>query len=236
MCNIKMTTHVRDQPRTSASANGANASRRNVRRALPVIQGIAFALVSLLIAPSFAEPVRPCSCDPSVQTQQLHERLESLRSRQPQVSLSFTGLHQAFAIHHAETQLRLRDCTYDVRNDVAGLIDILLAAKISVGYPASWGAYQPEARFGVYFDSDFPDGLDLWFSNPMTPRGKPASDAIVLGQSHDRGEVTAYRITATPELRNDLWAWAQAHGYPRQDTAAECQTLEKYDPPQPSPK
>lgn len=197
---------------------------------------IASALILLVAAPSFAGLPGPCSGDPDTQTHLLRERLESLRNRQPQVSLSFTGLHQAFAVHHTDTQLRLRDCTYDVASDTAGLIDIILAAQISVGYPASRENDQPEARFGVYFGSDSPDGLDLWFSNPLTSHGKGASDAIMLGQSHDRGEVTAYKITAAPALRNELWEWVHAHGYPRQDTAAECQKLEKYDQGQPLPK
>ena len=88
----------------------------------------------------------------------------------------------------------------------------------------------------MYFGSDVPDGLDLWFSNPLTRHGKAVSKAMLFGQSHDRGEVTAYKITAAPALRDELWEWAHAHGYPRQDTVAECQTLEKYDQRQPSPK
>lgn len=195
------------------------------------------ALILLLVAPTFAGPTPGrCSCDPGVQTQLLRERLESLRNQQHKVSLSFTGLHQAFLVHHADMHLRLRDCTYDVANGTADLVDILLAAKISVGYPAGWENYQPEARFGVYFGSELPDGLDLWFSNPLTPRGKAVSEAIVLGQSHDRGEVTAYKITAAPALRDELWAWAHTHGHPQQNTAAECQTVEKYDQRQPAPR
>lgn len=210
--------------------------RRRARRVLHFGKAIISILMLFMVAPSFAGQPNCTACDPTAQTAALRQRLESLRSQQAQVSLSFTGRHQAFAIHHADTHLRLRDCTYDVATDTAGLIDILLAAKISVGYPAGWESYQPEARFGVYFGSDSPDGLDLWFSNPLTPRGKTASEAIVLGQSHDRGEVTAYKIIAAPALRDELWEWAHAHGCPRQDTVAECQTLEKYDRRQPPPK
>jgi hypothetical protein len=189
--------------------------------------------ILFIIAPSFAGSTSCTACDPTAQTAALRHRLESLRTQQAHVSLSFTGRHQAFAIHHTDTQLRLRDCTFEVATDTAGLIDILLAAQISVGYPVGWENYQPEARFGVYFGSDSPDGLDLWLSNPLTPRGKAASEAIVLGQSHDRGEVAAFKITAAPALRDELWEWAHAHGYPRQGTVAECQTLEKYDQPPP---
>ena len=35
---------------------------------------------------------------------------------------------------------------------------------------------------------------------------------------------------AAPTLRNALWDWAHANGYPRQNTAAECQITENDNP------
>ena len=169
----------------------------------------------------------------AVQTEALRRRLESLRKGQLGVTLSFTGLNQSFAVHHTPMALRLGGCTYDVAKDMSGLIDILLGARIEVGYPAGWEKYQPEARFGVYIGVDWPEGLDLWFSNPLT---FAAHDQWVVGQSHDRGEVSAYRIMAAPTLRNALWDWAHANGDPRQNTATECQDMLKYDPPRQAPK
>lgn len=185
-------------------------------------------------APSIAGPAAASSVSATtptetLQTEALRHRLESLRNSNLGVTLSFTGLNQSFTVGLTAMRLRLGGCTYDVAKDMSGLIDILLAAKIRVGYPAGWEKYQPEARFGVYIGEDRPEGLDLWFSNPMH---LPSQDnSWVVGQSHDRGEVTAYRTMAAPTLRNALWDWARAHGYPRQNNAAACQEIEKYDPP-----
>ena len=177
------------------------------------------------MAPSLAESPNCTACDPTAQTTSLRHRLESMRNEQPGASLSFTGLNQEFAVHHSEIQLRLHDCTYDVAGDVSGLIDILLAAKITVGYPLDGEKRHPEARFGVYFGAESPDGIDLWFSNPAM---SASHDQEVLGQSHDRAEVTAYKIKAAATLRAALWEWAHVHGYPRKDTATACQLIEKY--------
>jgi hypothetical protein len=180
-----------------------------------------------LVAPSIAGSAAPgsaCSTaqTETLQTEALRQRLESLRNSNLGVTLSFTGLNQAFAVGLTAMRLRLGGCTYDVAKDMSGLIDILLGAKIRVGYPAGLEKYQPEARFGVYIGEDFREGVDLWFSNP--------NDSWVVGQSYDRGEVTAYRIMAAPTLRNALWDWARAQGYPRQNNVAACQEIEKYDP------
>jgi hypothetical protein len=123
--------------------------------------------------------------------------------------------------------LRLGRCTYDVAN-VSGLIDILLGADIKVGTPAGMEKYTPEARFGVYIGADWAEGLDLWFSNPLI---FPTHEKWVVGQSHDRGEVSAYRIMAAPTLRDSLLEFARAQGYPRQNVAAECQSMLKDEPP-----
>jgi hypothetical protein len=129
--------------------------------------------------------------------------------------------------------LRLSGCTYDVDKDMPGLIDILLRAEVRVGFPAGVEKHQPEARFGVYFGVDSPDGVDLWFSNPLI---FPPHDQWVVGQSHDRGEATAYWIMAAPTLRAALWNWARANGYPRPNTAAECEDMLKDDPTRSSSK
>jgi hypothetical protein len=214
----------------------ANSTTRRGRQALPFIKGIASAIISLLVVPSVAGPADPSNFVPTrqtetLQTETLRQRLESLRNVNPRsVALSFTGLKTAFAIHHSDTSLRLRDCSYDIDGDMSGLIDILHAAKITVGYPDGWEKYQPEARFGIYIGVDSPDGIDLWFSNPM--RFTPL-DQRVVGQSRDRGAVTAYKLTAAPTLRDELWDWVRAHGHPRKDTVAGCQLIEKYDPRRP---
>jgi hypothetical protein len=209
------------------------------RRALPFIKGIVAAIISLLVVPSVAGPTDPSSFGPTtqtvtLQTEALRHRLESLQSAPPQtVVLSFTGLHQSFAVHHSDTSLRLRDCSYNIESDVSGLVDILLSAKIIVGYPAGYENYQPEARFGVYIGVESPDGIDLWFSNPLR---LTSHDPAVVGESHDRGKPTNYKITTAPTLRNEFWNWVRAHGHPRQDTVAGCGDIEKYDSPRPSPK
>lgn len=185
---------------------------------------LSWIMVMLLGVPVFAAPADQCSCDPAAQTQLLRQRLESLRKR-PSVALSFTGLTQSFLVHHSDTQLRFHDCTYQATGDISGVVDILLAAKITVGYPPGWENYHPEARFGIYFSPEQPDALDLWFSNPMHHQSD--TDWVVVGQSHDRGEVTAYKIAASRTLRNELWEWALAHAYPTQETAAECQLVGK---------
>ena len=195
--------------------------------------GVLPLVVLFLVVPSIAGAADPSSVDSTagteaVQTEALRHRLESLRNRNLGVTLSFTRLNQSFGVHHTPMALRLGGCTYDVAKDMPGFIDLLLGAKISVGYPAGWEKYQPEARFGVYIGVDSPEGLDLWFSNPLH---FSAHDQRVVGQSHDRGEVTAYRIMAAPTLRNALWDWAHANGYPRQNTAAECQDMLKDNPP-----
>lgn len=177
--------------------------------------------VVFLAMPGFAIPSDLCSCDPAVQTKSLRQRLESLRSWTHGVSLSFMP-HKSFLTSRTETMLRLGGCTYDVTNDMTGLIDILLGAQISVGYPAGMDKYRPEARFGIYIGADLGGGLDLWFSDPLV---FDSHNRWVVGQSHDRGDVTAYRIMAAPTLRDSLWDWARAHGYPRQNTAAECQEM-----------
>ncbi len=204
-----------------------------VRRALPLVKGITSAIMSFLVVSSVAGPADLSSVGPTVQTEALRHRLESLRNWKLGVTLSFTGLNQSFAVGLTAMRLRLGSCTYDVAKDMSGLIDILLGANIRVGYPAGWEKYQPEARFGVYIGEDWPEGLDFWFSNPLS---FSPLDQWVVGQSHDRGEVTAYRITAAPTLRNALWDWARAHGYPRQSAVAECQDMGKDDPPRPSSK
>ena len=169
----------------------------------------------------------------ALQTQALRNRLESMRTWTLGVTLSFTGLNQEFLVGMTPMRLRLGGCTYDVAKDMSGLIDILLGAQIRVGSPVGWESHTPEARFGVYIGEDWPEGLDLWFSNPMHLPSQ--TDSWVVGQSHDRDEVTAYKIMAAPTLRNALWDWARAHGYPRQSNAATCQTIEKYEPPRQSP-
>jgi hypothetical protein len=115
---------------------------------------------------------------------------------------------------------------------VSDLIDILLSAKIIVGYPAGYENYQPEARFGVYIGVESPDGIDLWFSSPLR---LTSYDLAVVGESHDRGKAAAYKITTAPTLRNELWDWISAHGHPRQDTVAACRDIEK-NSPRPSPE
>jgi hypothetical protein len=184
---------------------------------------LSWIMVMLLGVPVFAVPAEPCSCDPAAQTEMLHQRLESLRKRSG-VALSFTV--RSFLVYHSDTQLRFNDCTYQATGDISGVVDILLAAKIIVGYPPGWENYQPEAGFGIYFRANQPDALDLWFSNPMHHHSD--TDWVAVGQSHDRGEVTAYKISASPTLRNELWDWALAHAYPTQETAAECQLIKKY--------
>jgi hypothetical protein len=164
-----------------------------------------------------------CTCDPTAQTATLRQRLDSLRSLRGRVSLSFTGLGTAYAAYHPEPVLRLRDCTFDVANEVSGLVNILLGAKLAVGYPAGWESYQPEARFEVIFDVDQPDEIDLWFSNPTT------GAVFAVGQSYDHGTATAYKIRAAGALRMELWNWVHEHGYPRQDTAAKCLEIAKSD-------
>lgn len=203
--------------------------QRRVRRALQFSKAVISTLLVFVMAPSFAEPPNCAACDPTAQATALRHRLEFIRNKKAGVSLSFTGLNQEFLVHHSEIQLRLHDCTYDVAGDISGVVDILLAAKISVGYPPGWEKSHPEARFGVYFGAESPDGIDLWFSNPTV---SPSHELEVLGQSHDRAEVTAYKITAAATLRTALWEWARVHGYPRKDTAAACQLIEKYAPKQ----
>ena len=185
-------------------------------------------LTLFFVMPGFADPaVDRCSCDPKAQTEILRQRLESLRKLGPQaIALSFTGLHQSFMVHHPIAFLKLGDCTYEVARDTSGLIDILLRAKITVGYPAGWENYQPEARFGVFFNFPSSEGLDLWFSNPLNF----GVGQVVVGQSHDAGELTAYKITAAGTLRDELWNWVYDHAYPRQDTAARCMEVAKFDP------
>lgn len=195
--------------------------------------GVQPLVLLFLVVTSIAGATDPSSFDSTAQTEAeqteaLRHRLESLRSRESGVTLSFTRLNQSFLVHHTPMALRLGGCTFDVAKGMSGLIDILLGAKIKVGYPAGSEKYQPEARFGVYIGVDLPEGLDLWFSNPLN---YSAHDQWVVGQSHDRGEVTAYRIMAAPTLRNALWDWAHANGYPRQNTAAECQDMLKDNPP-----
>lgn len=166
--------------------------------------------------------------DPVKQTERLRERLDTLRHT-GDVVLSFTGVDTMFAVHHSDTLLRLGDCSYNVTSDVSGLIDLLLAAKVGVGYPVGKESYLPEARFGVFFDVDQGRELDLWFSNPLA--FDRSSDLMVVGQSHDRLDVTAYRISAAGTLRDALWKWVSLHGYPRPETAEVCQELKKYDTP-----
>jgi hypothetical protein len=103
----------------------------------------------------------------------------------------------------------------------------LLRADIKVGIPTGMEKYTPEARFGVYFAADMANGLDLWFSNPLI---FPTHEKWVMGQSHDRDEVSAYRIMAAPTLRDSLLEFARAQGYPRQNVAAECQSMLKDEP------
>jgi hypothetical protein len=194
--------------------------------------------MSLWIISNVPEPAIPNSVDSNartdaVQTEALRVRLESLRNQHFWVTLSFTGLYQSFAVHHSATALRLGDCSYDVDADMSGLIDILLAAKIAVGYPAGWENYQPESRFGIYIGVDSPDGIDLWFSNPLRFASR---DLTVIGESHDRGKAIAYKIRAAPTLRNELWDWVREHGNPRQDTLAACRDIEKYDSRRLAPK
>jgi hypothetical protein len=209
------------------------------RRALAFITGIVSAVISLLVVPSVAGPIDPRSFGPTaqtvtLQTKALRQRFEFLRNAGAQtVVLSFTGLHQSFAVHHSDTSLRLRDCSYNIESDVSGLIDILLGAKIVVGYPAGYENYQSEARFGVYIGVESSDGIDLWFSNALR---LTSHDLTVVGESHDRIKATAYKITSAPELRNELWNWARAHGHPRQDTVDACREIEKYDSPRASPE
>jgi hypothetical protein len=194
-------------------------------------------VILFLVVPSIAGAPDPSSFSSTTQTEAaqteaLRHRLESLRGAGG-VTLSFTPRNSAYVVHHSEMALRLGDCTYDVAKDMSGLIDILLGANIRVGYPAGWEKYKPEARFGVYFDVNSEYGVDLWFSNPLSfdPLG-----SVVVGQSHDRGEVTAFRITAAGTLRDALWDWARANGYPRESNAATCRLMVQSDPPRAPPK
>ena len=217
---------ISEQMRTPGSTADSSVSGRRIRRALPLIRGVAATIVLLFVVPGFAQAPGQCSCDPAAQTRLLRERLESMRKRNLSASLSFTRLNQSFLIDHTPMALRLGDCTYNVANG-AGLIDLLLGAEIKVGTPAGIEKYTPEARFGVYFGADMADGLDLWFSNPLV---LPTHEKWVMGQSYDRGEVSAYRIMAAPTLRDSLLQFARARGYPRQNVAAECQSTLKDEP------
>jgi hypothetical protein len=112
--------------------------RRVRRRALRFSKAVISTLLVFVMAPSFAEPPNCAACDPTAQATALRHRLEFIRNEKAGVSLSFTGLNQEFLVHHSEIQLRLHDCTYDVAGDISGVVDILLAAKIAVGYPPNW--------------------------------------------------------------------------------------------------
>jgi hypothetical protein len=208
------------------------------RRPVALIRAIALTIMSCSVAPSPAGPADTSGVCSTAQTdaaqnEALRHRLESLRNSRAGAAVSFTG---RFESHSYRNLLSLRpggDCSYEVAGDMSGLIDILLSADLRVGYPSGWDIFKPEAGFAIFIGVNSPEEIDLWFANPRSLAA--ARDLVVVGQIFDSGEVSAHRISAEGKLRDALWTWARAHGYPQPAAAAHCREIEQFDPPYPSP-
>lgn len=185
------------------------------------------ALLLILPTSGFTDPVGQCSNDTDAQTKSLRQRIEAMRAstKFSHAELAFAPLYTAHEGYASYDSLRFRSCVFTVENsaDILALIDVVLGTKPVVGYPKSFGDYLPEAGWGIYFNANTPQELDLWFSNPMRSPTDPSF--FVVGQSHDFSTATAYKISAAGTLRADLFNWVQDHGHPNRTGA--CTATDK---------
>jgi hypothetical protein len=175
------------------------------------------AAVILLVLPTsgFTGTAERCSCDSEVevQTTLLRQRIESQRHIPPSfVQLAFGPDSTVTDAFPTPQQLRQVPCLLVLDDGVSNLVDMLLRANPVVGYPASMADMHPAASLGVFFRVGQQDELDLWFSNPF--RATTGKTLTLIGQGHDFGAVTAFKISADGTLRDELFKWAQVHGRP----------------------
>ena len=159
------------------------------------------------------------SSDPA---EMVRERIASLREARS-VRLSFVS--QSYEVVAAPPGYqRPFGCSYDVSRNISEVVDLLLHAQISAGYPQGLEKLIPETRFGVIFWPDTPEEFYVAFSNPWVNLDG------VLGFAKGPADPSAVTpISANWTLRDQLLTWARKHGQLRVESKQFCENMEIRD-------
>jgi tetratricopeptide (TPR) repeat protein len=162
------------------------------------------AMVAAAALVTASGPARTDSA-PSDPAEIVRERIASFRDARS-ARLSFVSLTFEVAAAPSGYQ-RPFGCSYDVSRNISEVVDLLLQAQISAGYPQGFEKSIPETRFGIIFWPDTPEEFYVAFTNPWINLDG------VFGFAKSAADPTAITpISANWTLRDKLLTWARNHG------------------------